>query len=429
MFFPVLRPGFRHYTIQKYSHLRAWLFSRPLGCDILKLKMVPYSLYFHVPFCRQRCYYCDFNTFAGMERWIPAYTSALCIEIEKVASQASDHIPVHTLFFGGGTPSLLGIEQYQAIFRMVHQHFKVLPESEISLEANPGTVSLKYLKALRDLGFNRLSLGMQSANPEELRLMGRIHDTAEVIQAVKWARQAGFNNLNLDLIFGLPSQTMSNWQNSIELALGLNPEHLSMYALTIEEGTPFFFWSQRGMIASPDDDLAADMYEWAGDRLEGAGYSQYEISNWARVGKDATLLACRHNLQYWRSLPYLGFGPGAHGFAQGIRTANVGPIPAYIDQANKKPAGRFPIGPAVSEARPIDLMTEMQETMMVGLRLVQEGVSMNQFVQRFNQPLETVFGEPINRLTGQGLLEQVDGCLRLTKHGRLLGNRVFMEFV
>jgi len=391
--------------------------------------MVPYSLYFHVPFCRQRCYYCDFNTFAGMERWIPAYTAALCTEIEKVAAQIGERIPVHTIFFGGGTPSLLKGEQFEVILQVVDDHFEVLPDSEVSLEANPGTVSLEYLKALRALGFNRLSLGMQSANPEELRLMGRIHDASEVIQAVKWTRQAGFDNLNLDLIFGLPSQALDQWQNSVELALGMNPDHISMYALTIEEGTPFFNWFQRGMIVAPDDDLAADMYEWAGERLESAGYHQYEISNWARSREDGTFLACRHNLQYWRGLPYLGFGPGAHGFARGMRSANVGLIPAYINQASQNPAGNFPAGPAAAETRLVDRMTEMQETMMMGLRLVEEGVSLTQFADRFNQPMEAVFGEPIQRLMHQGLLEKVNGCLRLTRHGRLLGNRVFMEFV
>jgi oxygen-independent coproporphyrinogen-3 oxidase len=222
---------------------------------------------------------------------------------------------------------------------------------------------------------------------------------------------------------------MDQWQTSVELALKLNPEHLSLYALTVEEGTPFYQWTKRGIIPMPDDDLAAEFYEWASDRLGQAGFFQYEISNWARKNKDGVALACRHNLQYWRTLPYLGFGAGAHGFARGLRTANTATIPDFISLCKAKKVDRFPIGPAAQEVREIDRQTEMQETMMVGLRLVDEGVSMQQFQDRFGESLEAVFGKEIQKLTGQGLLEEAAGRIRLTKHGRLLGNRVFMEFV
>ncbi len=388
-----------------------------------------YSLYLHVPFCEKRCYYCDFNTYAGMERWMPDYTAALCEEIRQVASLSSERHPAHTLFFGGGTPSLLSIAQLEKILATIGQHFTLQPGLEATLEANPGTVSLEYLRDLRKLGLNRLSLGMQSADPQELTLLGRIHDTPDVIQAVKWARQAGFDNLNLDLIFGLPFQTMETWQKSIELALGMKPQHLSLYALTVEKGTPFFRWAQRGLIPLPDDDLAADQYEWAGERLEKEGFCQYEISNWARKDSSGSLLACRHNLQYWRTQPYLGFGAGAHGFASGVRTVNVPGIRAYVERCKSATRGPFPTGPATVEQTPIDTRTEMMETMMVGLRLVEEGISYTGFEQRFHTPLEEAFGKQIQKLTGQGLLETVDGRVRLTKRGRLLGNRVFMEFV
>lgn len=364
-----------------------------------------------------------------MEQWISGYTAALCAEIGQVAEQVGERLAVHTFFFGGGTPSILGIPQLESILQTVRQNFTLLENLEGSLEANPGTVTPGYLKDLRRLGINRLSLGMQSANPEELHLMGRIHDTPDVIQAVKWARQAGFDNINLDLIFGLPFQTMEQWQNSVELALKLNPEHLSLYALTVEEGTPFFQWTERGLIPVPDDDLAAEFYEWASDRLDRAGFFQYEISNWARKNSEGILLTCRHNLQYWRTLPYLGFGAGAHGFARGLRTANAAAIPTYISLCKAKKVDRFPIGPAAAEVREIDRQTEMQETMMVGLRLVDEGVSMQQFRDRFGETMDAVFGKQIQKLTGQGLLEEAAGRIRLTKYGRLLGNRVFMEFV
>jgi oxygen-independent coproporphyrinogen-3 oxidase len=391
--------------------------------------MVAYSLYLHIPFCQKRCYYCDFNTYAGMERWMPAYTSALCAEITQVAQLAGEELPVHTLFFGGGTPSLLSIPQLGNILATIDQNFALQPGLEATLEANPGTVALEYLQSLRKLGINRLSLGMQSANPEELTLLGRIHDTPEVIQAVKWARQAGFNNLNLDLIFGLPFQTLEMWQRSLELALKMKPEHLSLYALTVEQGTPFYRWSQRGLIPLPDDDLAADQYEWAEERLEKEGFHHYEISNWARNDGHGNLLACRHNLQYWRTQPYLGFGAGAHGFAGGVRTENVPGIQAYILGCQNGKNGPFPSGPATVKQTPIEARTEMMETMMVGLRLVEEGIDGKGFEERFKVPLDEAFGEQIKKLSRQGLLETVDGRVRLTRRGRLLGNRVFMEFV
>jgi oxygen-independent coproporphyrinogen-3 oxidase len=285
------------------------------------------------------------------------------------------------------------------------------------------------LKTLRALGINRLSYGMQSAHPDDLRLLQRIHSFPEVIQAVEFARLAGFDNLNLDLIFGLPFQTLERWQETLERALSLQPDHLSLYALTVEEGTPLWNWVRRGMVAAPDDDLAADMYEWASERLDRGGFGQYEISNWARRLSDGSLRACRHNLQYWRSLPYLGFGAGAHGFVKKIRTANVSNFQEYIRIMQNAGSSSFPAGPAAETSLVIDLHAEMQETMMVGLRLTREGVSRVSFEQRFHQSLESVFGEEIQRLLQVGLLEWAGESLRLTRRGRLLGNQVFMQFV
>ena len=290
-----------------------------------------YSLYFHIPFCVHRCAYCDFNTYAGQEAFIPAYVEALVREIEAVAASAPDRLPVHTIFFGGGTPSLLSPEHFERILGAIRKNFDLKPiidersvvtnsvvPPEISLEANPGTVSLASLKGLRKAGFNRISFGVQSSHPEELRLLERIHDFFDVIESVKEARQAGFENLNLDLIYGLPQQTLERWQESLKRAVGLNPEHLSLYALTIEHDTPFGRWMAQGLMPLPDPDAAADMYEWASQYLQAQGYEQYEISNWARPG-----YPCRHNLQYWRNEPYLGFGAGAHGCAANLRIANI----------------------------------------------------------------------------------------------------------
>ncbi|MBI1856256.1 MAG: radical SAM family heme chaperone HemW, partial [Chloroflexi bacterium] len=237
-----------------------------------------YSLYLHIPFCMHRCAYCDFNTYAGQEDSIPAYVDALCREIEFVgrnfASPKSrgDRGEVHTIFFGGGTPSLLSAPQFASVMDALRTAFTLTARAEITIEANPGTVSFASLQALRKLGINRISFGVQSANAEELRMLERAHNFFDVIEAVSSARKAGFDNLNLDLIYGLPAQTLQTWQTTVQRILDLHPEHISAYALTLEHGTPFGRWSSRGLLPLPDPDLAAEMYEWASETFESAGY-------------------------------------------------------------------------------------------------------------------------------------------------------------
>ncbi len=430
---------------------------------------LPISLYLHIPFCAHRCAYCDFNTYAGQEGAIPAYVQALCSEVQAVGESASNRLEAGTIFFGGGTPSLLSPAHYRDIFQAIHRHFDVLPDAEISLEANPGTVSPQYLHELREIGFNRLSYGVQSANPAELRMLERIHTYSDVVDAVRWSRSAGFDNLNLDLIYGLPEQSLASWQRTVELALGLRPEHLSAYALTLEHGTPFGRWARKGLLPLPDPDLAAEMYDWVDEYLSHNGYAQYEISNWARSKdesekmKDETdrefsslifhpsSFQCRHNLQYWRSLPYLGLGAGAHGCADGVRYSNVLRTKTYIERL-KPPLSSFvfPRTPATVNAHHNTIREDMDETMMTGLRLTVEGVSAETFRARFGVELSDMYGEKIERLVKLNLLEWVaespsprgrrerggvlsqpkdEGLLRLTKRGRLLGNRVFMEFI
>ena len=400
--------------------------------------MDPYSLYLHIPFCRHRCAYCDFNTYAGIEELIPAYLDALCREAQLLAASAGARLPVHTIFFGGGTPSLLSPSEIGHIIRVLADLFYLSEEIEITLEANPGTLSIEYVRDLHSLGFNRLSLGMQSSHPEELRLLERQHDYHDVVNAVNWARQAGINNLNLDLIFGLPYQGLDDWQENLEHAIQLSPDHLSLYALTLEHGTPMAHWVARGLLAEPDPDLAAEMYEWAAERLAQGGYEQYEISNWAYNANSGVQLACQHNLQYWHNQPYLGLGAGAHGFAGGLRTANVLSPAAYIRRCqdgwdlSSESVPAFPVTPATVNAQPVDRATEMGETMMMGLRLTQEGVSRIVFQNRFDQALVDVFGEEIDELLALGLLEWFGSgqeILRLTARGRLLGNQVFMRFI
>ncbi len=406
----------------------------PFRYDMLTHEMDRHSIYLHIPFCQHRCSYCDFNTFAGMGRWVPAYVAALCQEIRQVSAKSPEHIPVHTIFFGGGTPSLLPADQLGQILGTLRACFDLQKGAEITMEANPGTVSASYLAQVFAQGVNRLSFGMQSAHPDDLRLLERQHDYFDVLQAVQWARAAGFQNLSLDLIFGLPEQSLERWQETLARAVAMQPEHLSLYALTIEHGTPLQKRWAHGLVPLVDDDLAADMYEYAMASLPQAGYEQYEISNWARRDAAGRLFSCRHNLQYWYNQPYLGFGAGAHGFAGGSRTMNVGGIRPFIERcgAEKLADQPFPAGPATRRTIPVDRWTEMQEMMMVGLRLTQEGVSASAFEARFDQPLPDAFKKEIGYLLQARLLEWTDGTdprLRLTQRGRMLGNQVFMQFV
>ena len=412
---------------------------------------INHSLYFHIPFCTHRCAYCDFNTYAGQESMIPAYVDAVCKEIQFVGSRFSsstgigvrDEAKVHTIFFGGGTPSLLSPKQFELIFKSIHANFELTEDVEITIEANPGTVSYENLLELRRIGINRISYGVQSANTEELHMLERAHNFFDVIEAVASARKAGFDNLNLDLIYGLPEQTLSTWQTTLKRILDLHPEHISAYALTLEHGTPFGRWSSLGLLPLPDPDLAADMYEWAGETLESNGYIQYEISNWA---KDLALgeveqvqeahcipaFACRHNLQYWHSLPYLAFGAGAHGYTSGYRYSNVLRIKTYIERlntANWLPQTASPITPATVNHHKQTLTDDMSEYMLNNLRLVEVGASDADFKSRFGTRLMDVYAAELEELIRFGLIEWRGDSVKLTRRGRLLGNQVFMRFV
>ena len=408
-----------------------------------------FSLYFHIPFCTHRCAYCDFNTYAGQEDTIPAYVEALCQEIEFVGNRVKRNeieasVSVHTIFFGGGTPSLLSPTQFQSIFQSIRGNFALTDDAEITMEANPGTVSYKDLRELRSIGINRISYGVQSANTEELRMLERAHNFFDVIEAVTSARKAGFTNLNLDLIYGLPEQTLSTWQTTVKRILDLHPEHISAYALTLEHGTPFGRWSSRGLLPLPDPDLAADMYEWVSETLETNGYVQYEISNWARTlasnegaRGQAThthpSFACRHNLQYWRSLSYLAFGAGAHGYADGYRYSNFLRIKTYVERlANPDPQIsniEFPLSPATVNHHEQTLADDMSEYMLNNLRLVRAGASGTDFKSRFGVRLVDAYGAEVQDLIRLGLLEEDGDVIKLTRRGHLLGNQVFLRFV
>ena len=385
------------------------------------------SLYLHIPFCARRCTYCDFNTTGGKQALIPNYLDALLGEMEWYAKKIHPTEVVKSIYFGGGTPSLLEPAQIDRILSTVQKYFYLSDHPEITLEANPGTISHDYFKSIHQLGVNRLSLGVQSADDMELKMLGRLHNWEDVIHCVNWARNSNFENISLDLIYGLPEQTLANWATTLEKALGLFPQHLSLYSLTLEPGTNLSRRVAAGVMRKVDDDLAADMLEIAMFRLKSAGYVQYEISNWALVNKDRRFESV-HNKQYWKNLPYIGFGAGAHSCYQHYRFSNVRRIQAYINRLNQI-SGNSLFSPSVAEKKLMSIEEQMRDTMLLGLRLTDEGVSLKEFEHRFGKAAEDVFGTEIQKLENAELIEKTDSFIRLTKRGRMVGNQVFMHFV
>ena len=385
----------------------------------------PLSIYLHIPFCSVRCTYCAFNTYTDLANLIPAYVDALGCEISAVAAGAPKRA-VHSVYFGGGTPSLLTPAQFERLLERLHEAFDLSSTCEISLEANPDDLAVGYLRSLRALGFNRLSIGMQSANPEILRLFDRQHDLSAVTKAMDAARKARFDNVNLDVIFASPGESISDWAGTVAAALGFAPDHVSMYGLELKGGTELWQRVDAGELPRPDDDDFADMYEFASEALERAGYEQYEISNWRRSGK-----ACRHNLQYWRNLPYLGLGAGAHGFAGGCRYSTIASPQRYVESLREPPTDSldFPLTPAVAKYTGVDRSSDLYDTIMMGLRLTCEGINRAHFAQRFDQDFVAMFPEAVDKLTSLGLLETLADRVRLNPAGRLLSNSVIREFV
>ncbi len=476
------------------------------------------ALYIHIPFCTLKCAYCDFNSYAGIEGLMRPFVDALCQEIglwgvalreearackdaqgeplsrpsatvprartarpqipgERMGASPLQNRPrdraagnrrcrVGTVFFGGGTPSLLPLDEIERIMAAMREAFDVAAGEEVSFEANPGTlrepqgerVDREYLRALRSLGVNRLSFGVQSFHDDELRALDRIHSAEEAKEAYRWAREAGFERINLDLIYGLPEQPVDRWQATLEQAIALAPGHLSLYALTVEEGTKLAHDIERGRVPGPDGDLQAAMYEWSCERLDRTGYKHYEISNWCRPGGE-----CQHNLVYWRNGEWLGLGPGAHSHLIGTRNkeqgtrwesyrfADVYSPKRYIelvremvegDQRDVRPAGshlRMPegeagIGDALAGMRQVTFVEEqtvemeMADTAILGLRL-NEGLDGDEFLGRFGRSLEEVYGAVLEETVSLGLLERQDGRVRLTERGRLLANEVFVRLL
>ena len=402
------------------------------GDTILPVKRSPLSLYLHIPFCSLKCRYCDFNSYAGLKELVEPYVGALIAEMGLWAGFARGR-PVPTVFFGGGTPSLLPIEQVERIMTALRERFALAPGAEVTLEANPGTVDRAHLRALESLGVDRISFGVQSFFDDELAALDRIHTAAEAEEAYRWAREAGFRRVNLDLIYGLPQQPIERWQASLERAIALAPDHMSLYALTVEEGTKLAYDVEHGSVAEPDGDAQAEMYEWSQGRMAAAGYRQYEISNWARPGQE-----CSHNLVYWRNGDWLGLGAGAHSHVAGCRFADVYSPRRYVELMREaESAGPPESGELQALLRSMRQVTYVEEprpelaradTLIMGLRL-NEGVSLAEFGRRFGEGADEGFAPAFEELAGLGLLERANGRIRLTERGRLLANEVFTRLL
>jgi len=391
--------------------------------------MAAAGLYIHIPFCQAKCSYCDFSSYAGLQELHHDYVEALCQEASRRAGSWAD-VRFDTIFVGGGTPTLLPPSRIAEVLAACKRALIVCDDAEITVEANPGTLAIGHLgglAVLRRAGVNRLSLGGQSLDDEELSLLGRIHTASEAVAAYRLAREAGYENINLDLIFGLPAQRLESWRETLEKVLDLGPDHLSLYALSVEEGTPLAERIASGLLPAPDDNLVADMYELAEARLDRAGYAHYEISNWARG--DGTgdglggppALACQHNLKYWSDQSYLGLGAAAHSYDGLCRWANTDDPAEYI---RRIVAGRD----AVAEAEEMSRVRHMSDWMILGLRLV-AGVTWEAFEARFGVDLRAVYNREVDELAQQGLLTVDERGLRLTARGRLLGNRAFAAFL
>jgi oxygen-independent coproporphyrinogen-3 oxidase len=382
---------------------------------------VGFSLYIHIPYCQAKCPYCDFNSYAASEWPEDEYTRALTDELGRRGQDSPFHRnTIATVFFGGGTPSLFRPESIGRILDSAASTFGIERDAEITLEANPGTVNLEKLRGFRAAGVNRMSFGAQSFNDSILKFLGRIHNAAETRAAARMTHRAGFERLNLDVIFAVPGQTAADVSRDIAEAAALEPDHISAYNLTFEEGTAFFAEMRRGRIRPLASDEQAAMYAAVREEIPRRGYPMYEISNYAQTGRE-----CRHNLTYWRAQSYLGLGAGAHSFARdgagGRRWWNERNPARYIERAIEH-------GIAESGAESVERQTAMGEFVFLNLRL-REGFSRTDFAALFGASFDEIFGARAARLFEGGLLERAGDRIRLTDRGVELADSIFAEFV
>lgn len=368
------------------------------------------SLYIHIPFCVRKCLYCDFPSFSGMDGMFEDYVRRLCREMGE-AAPSFQGIGVKSVFFGGGTPSILPPALMGRIMDKIMSAYDVNSDAEISMEANPGTLDAAKLREYKSMYFNRLSMGLQAWQDRLLERLGRIHRVGEFEDNFLQARDSGFKNINVDLMFSLPGQTMDDWQETLEKVIRLDPEHISAYSLIIEEETPFFDMYEKGQITETDENTDRRMYYLAKEMLSDKGFRQYEISNFAKDGFE-----CRHNITYWRTEEYRGFGLGAHSYVDGTRFHNSADMKEYMAGG-----GRLDMEKLTPE--------EMQEEFMfMGLRM-NEGISREEFLKRFKTDITSVYGQEISELISEGLLTENKGRISLTDRGIDVSNQVFEKFI
>ena len=370
----------------------------------------PLELYVHIPFCIRKCQYCDFLSGPSDQRTRDNYVDALCREIRSISQKES--YEVVSVFSGGGTPSVLSGEQLCRIMDEIRQAFDLSEDAEITMEANPGTVSLEQMKLCRKAGINRISLGLQSTVQQELDMLGRIHTYEEFLQSYHWVREAGFDNINVDLMFAIPGQTCESWKHNLETVAELSPEHISAYSLIIEEGTPF----ARKKLILPTEDEEYQMYEDTAEILRKYGFHQYEISNYARDGFE-----CRHNKGYWQRTEYLGAGLGAASLFQGRRFSNTSDMKVYLSDSTDPEKIR-------EDVTTLSGSNEMEEFMFLGLRLT-EGIKEETFRQCFGLELDEIYGTVLKKLEKEKLLRREKGNLRLTDYGTDISNYVLAQFL
>lgn len=369
------------------------------------------SLYIHIPFCVRKCLYCDFPSFSGMESIFDDYVRMLCREIDETYSDYRG-MEVKSIFVGGGTPSVLPPALLGRISDKIFSRFDVDSKAEITIETNPGTLDAKKLGEMKSMYFNRLSMGLQAWQDRLLKKLGRIHTADEFETNFLQARDAGFKNINVDLMFALPAQSLDDWQETLEKVMKLRPEHISAYSLIIEEGTPFFDMFDRGELKEIDEVTDRKMYYLAKEMLSDKGYKQYEISNFAKEGFE-----CYHNKVYWRTEEYQGFGLGAHSYADGVRFHNTYDMKEYLRGEGFRLDKEF-----------LSLQEKQEEFMFMGLRM-NEGVSEAEFLRRFGESMDSVYGDEIKELISEELLVKKDGRLSLTDRGVDISNSVFEKFI